>query len=201
MRRLTALSTTLLPAVYATAAFAAEHGAGHEAAGEHAAAAHGHGGIPWLTIAFSTINLIIFIYILVRAAAPAVKSWVSERRALIVQELEDAAAERGEAERLRNEWEARLAKLEQEIAEMRAQARADIERERERILDAARVSAANMLRDAQRLAAAEGAQIEAQIRAEVARKAIAAAQDKIQKNWTSDDQRRLVADFLRQVQS
>ena len=71
----------------------------------------------------------------------------------------------------------------------------------ERILAEARAAAAALLRDAQRLAAAEGKQLEAQLRAEAARKAVALATDKIRQQWGSDDQQRMVAEFIRHVQS
>jgi F-type H+-transporting ATPase subunit b len=135
-----------------------------------------------------------------RFAVPSVRAWVRDRRDAVVRELEAAAAVRGEAQRLKSEWEQRLGKLESEIGAMRAQAQQDIERERERILAAARASADAMLRDAQRLAAAEAKQLEAQLRADVARKAVALAEERVRAQWSNDDQQRLISDFLKQVQ-
>lgn len=167
---------------------------------EHEGHGGGHGGIPWATLLFSTINLCIFGWIMARFAVPSVKTWVRERREQIVRDLEAAATARGEALRLKAEWEARMAKLDDEIAALRAEARDDIERERQRILAAANASAANVRRDAERIAAAEAQQLAAQLQAEVARKAISLAENTIRSQWTGQDQERLVSDFLKHVQ-
>jgi hypothetical protein len=52
---------------------------------------------------------------------PAVRSWVTDRRARVISDLESAATAKAEALRLKAEWEARLARLDQTVEEMRAQ--------------------------------------------------------------------------------
>ncbi|HYD50400.1 MAG TPA: ATP synthase F0 subunit B [Terriglobales bacterium] len=183
------------PAHQADPAHDVHDGAVHGAHDDH------HAAIPWSTLAFSAINLGIFLMILRRLALPPIRSWVAERRELVVRELEEATAIRGEAERMKAEWQRRLANLDDEIELMRAQAKQDIERERERILAAAHAAAAALQRDAQRLAAAEGKQLEAQLRAEAARKAVGIAEERIRREWNDADQRRLVSEFLTQVRS
>ena len=168
--------------------------------GEHGDA-HGHGGIPWATLTFSTINLLIFGYILNRFAVPGGRAWVAGRRDAVVRELEEAATLRGEAQRLKSEWEARVAKLDEEIATLRAEARAEIERDRERVLAAARAAADKLKRDAERIALAEARQLESQLRGDVAHKAVALAEQRLRAGWSAEDQDGSIAEFLRRVQA
>src|SRR5258708_26032097 len=89
--------------------------AGVALAGE--APEHGEaGGGALLPLVFSTINLLIFLWILARFAMPGVRAWVRERRARIVNELQEAVAARAAAEGLRAEWEPRLPALDQAVA-------------------------------------------------------------------------------------
>jgi len=164
-------------------------------------AAHGHGdaGVPILTILFSTVNLVLFGLVLNRYAIPPVRQWVRDRRNQIVSDLEEAAKARGEAMRLKAEWEERVAKLETTINEMREQARRDAQGERERILAEAYRMAETIHRDAEQTIAAELRAMQSEMRAQVVRKAVALAEDEVRKKWTDADQQRFVADFVRQV--
>lgn len=189
MRRLESVACGFLaPAALATAAFAAEGGHGH-----------GDGGIPVLTLLFSTINLFIFFAILGRYALPPVRQWVRDRRNQIVTDLEEAATARGEAMRLKAEWEERLATLDETIRQMREQARLDAERERERILADAHQVADAIHRDAEKTIAAELRSMRAELRAQVVREAVRLAEADVRQKWTASDQQRFVADFVQQV--
>jgi F-type H+-transporting ATPase subunit b len=189
MRRHLTAFMACLPAMFlATLALAAE--------AEHG---HGEGGVPIATILFSTINLLIFAFVLNRYAVPAVRLWVRTRRNLIVTELEEAAAARGEALRLKAEWEERIAKLGETIRQMRDQARQDAERERERILADAHRFAEAIHRDAERTIAAEVRTMRAELRAKVVREAVRLAEEQVRQKWTPADQERFVSEFVRQV--
>jgi F-type H+-transporting ATPase subunit b len=162
--------------------------------------AHGHGGgVPVLTLVFSAINLLIFIAILGRMAAPGIRVWVRARRNTVVSDLEDAAAARGDAMRLKAEWEEKVATLDETIRQMREQARVDADRERDRILAHARDVATAIQRDAERTIAAELRRARAELRAEIAREAVKLAEDEVRKKWTAGDQQRFVAEFVKQV--
>lgn len=160
---------------------------------------HHEAGIPVATLIFSTINLLLFLWILARFVLPSVRTWVSERRTHVVTELEAAAAAKAGAQRLRAEWERRIAELDTTIAEMREQARRDSERERERILEAARKAAETIRRDAERAAAYELRRTQEQLRAELVTRAVQLAAAATRKQWSVDDQQRAVGEFLAQV--
>ena len=171
-------------------------------ASEEAHGAHGHdGGIPFGSLLLSAANLLIFVWVLNRFMMPAVRSWVAERRSRVVEALEQAATAKAEAERLRAEWQVRLGELERTAAEMRAQARRDAERERDRILAAAQHLADTIRRDAERTAAYETRRIQDQLRAELVRAAVQLAEERTRAEWTPADQQRFVAEFVKQVQA
>jgi len=181
------LPTALLVMLFTRAALASEEAHHHET------------GIPWGTLALSTINLLIFLWVLARYVMPSVRTWVSERQSRVVKELEEAATAKAEALRLKAEWEARLAGLDRTIEEMRTQARQDAERERDRIVATAHKTAETIRRDAERAAAYEVRRTQEQLRAELVRQALRAAEEQARVRWTAADQERFVAEFLTRV--
>ncbi|MFI5394855.1 MAG: hypothetical protein ACHQ9S_04910 [Candidatus Binatia bacterium] len=163
--------------------------------------AHGHeAGSPLGSLFFSTINLLIFLWLLARFVLPPVRAWVRNRRTHVVQALEAAAAAKAEALRLRTEWEERLAQFNQSLEAMRAQTRREAEHERDQILEAARKAADAIRKDAELAAAYEVRRTQDLLRAELVRQAVRFAEDTARSRLTDDDQQRFVAEFLRQVQ-
>lgn len=188
MRRASWLAIVCLFTFAATAALGVEDAHGH-----------GHGGIPWAKLLFSSVNLGIFVAILARFVFPQVRCWVRDRRERVVKELEEAAAAKTEAERLRAEWEKRLEQFEREAEEMREQMKRDAQRERERIVAEAERTADGIRRDAERAAAYELRRAEEQLRARLVDQAIGLAEQEARERWTAADQDRFVADFVQQV--
>ena len=166
------------------------------AGGEHHAAPH---GIPWAKLAFSTVNLAIFIAILRSFAWPGIRQTLISRRSEVVDLLEKAAKTKAESEQLRKESQERLANLDVELNEMRRQTLADIAAERERILEATRKVAEAIRRDAQRAAEQEVRNAEGLLRAEVAAQALAIAERLAKQRVGPNEQRRFVSEFLEQV--
>ena len=186
--RLLAAVLTFLPSAVAFASEEA-HGGAH---GEH------H-GIPWSTLFFTCVNFGLFFLLLSRAVLPALRTWAITRRDRIVDELQKAAAARSEAEKLKAEWEERMSRLDQELADIRNQALADAQRERERILQSAQETAAAITADAEKAAAQELRRAEIELREHVANIAVGIARDAIRKGLTDADQTRFVDEFLREV--
>jgi F-type H+-transporting ATPase subunit b len=92
-----------------------------------------------------------------------------------------------------------MERMEHELAGIRDQALADAQRERERILQAAQATAAAIAADAERAAAQELRKAIADLRAQVAREAVATAGEVLRDRLTEADQNRFVEDFLREV--
>jgi F-type H+-transporting ATPase subunit b len=167
-----------------------------------------HHGIPWSTLAFSFINTAIFLWVFFRYLWPFVcglMGWAwtpalaEERRRRWIETLDQAARAKEQAERLRSEWEGRLAALAAEVEGLRTQARAEIARERDQILAAARAAARTIERDAQRSADQEVRQAEAALREEIAAQALAVARRLADERLTAADRDRFVVEFLKQV--
>ena len=123
-----AVGLILLPVI----AQAAEGEAGHAA--EH------HAPSPWGLI-YPFINFAIYSFVLWRYAWPAVRDYLSDRRANTLSALEAAKSVRAEAEALKAEYDAKLRNLEVEAA-----------RAREEVLATAQVEARNILEQAQKSA-------------------------------------------------
>lgn len=183
MSRLPAILFALLPSL---AMAAEEHHAEHQ-------------GVPWGTLMFSTINFLIFFWVLKHFLWPAIRSWVEDRRSDVVKALEEAGQAKEEADRLKAEWEQRVASLGEEIEAMRRQARAEIDRERDRILALARKTAEGIREDARRLADQEVREAQARLRQEVARQAFEIAGRMTVERLTAADQARFVDEFLNRV--
>jgi F-type H+-transporting ATPase subunit b len=166
-------------------------------------AGHGHAhetASPLWPLLFSTINLAIFLWVLARYVLPPVRQWVHHRRSRVVRALEEAAAAKAEALRLREEWERRLAQFSRSVEEMQVQARGDAERERARILEAAHKTAEAIRRGAELAAAYEVRRTQEQLRADLVRQAVRLAEQAARTQLTADDQQRFVAEFLKQVE-
>lgn len=185
-------SAVLLPGVVL-----ASSGGGH----------HEEHGIPWMMLLFSTINLGIFLFVLPRLlplflktmGLPGSKEDLHARRSDIQAALQQAAKAKEDSERLKKEWEQRLANLSNEIEALRRQAQEDVAAEREQILAAANQLAANIRRDAQKAAEQEVHNAETLLREEVAAQALAIARQLAPQRLTPADQERFVGDFIQQV--
>jgi F-type H+-transporting ATPase subunit b len=184
------LSATVLAAMAVSPLLAAEEA--HHNGGAH------HPGIGDLL--FPTINFALFVWLIWWFAVPAIRGWVRQRHDRVVRALAEAAAAKAEAERLRAEWEERIAHLDQTTEEMRTQARLDAERERERILAAAHRTAEHIHREAERAAANELRRVQQQLRAELVRQALVQAEDGARRQWSAQDQQRALDEFMQQVQ-
>jgi F-type H+-transporting ATPase subunit b len=190
MSRRAVIAVSAMAILSTPAAWAAEEGAAH----------HG-GGFEISPLLFSTINLFIFLWVLARFVLPPIRTWVAERRTRVMRELEEAAAAKAEAVKLRTEWEQRLAAFTKTVEDMRIQARRDAEQDRDRILEAARKTAETIRRDAERAAAYEIRRTQQLLRAELVRQAVRLAEETTRAQWSAVDQQRFVAEFLKQVQS
>ena len=161
---------------------------------------HGHTGVPWAKLAFSTVNFLIFLFVVVRLAQRAnLTQWFAERRHRVGTALAAAEQARREAEALRAEWQRRLERLAGELEAILTQARADIAAEREEILAAARHTAETIQRDARRTAESELRRAQDALRAEVATQALAIAERLAPQRLTPADQQRFVTEFVQEI--
>ena len=167
-----------------------------------AAAAEGNGSSAApdrATEIFKWINLLIlagfFVWLCVKKAPGFFRGRAEE----ISAEITKATATKAEADRVLREAEAKLARLEQEVAELRAQAQRETAAEGERIRGLAKS-------DAEKIAQAGKAEIEAaeraarvELRRIAAKLAVDGAESLLTKQLTPKAQEALVTDFVKNL--
>ena len=137
-----------------------------------AAASDGH-GLPWIDFLLRIVNAAIFIGIIWYAAGKKLKSFFAGRREEVVQEMDDLASRKQEAEAHLAEVERQIADVEAECAKLLEEGRAQAERMKAAILADAENQAARIVEQAARNAEQEGkAELEA-IRARMANTIVA----------------------------
>jgi len=144
------------------------------------------------------INLLVFVIILVYILRSKVRIGrvLDNRAASIVKELDQAKRDKQEAQARLAELEARLGRLDQEVADIRAEAERESAREAERVRQTAAADAEKIRQTAQR--EIEGAMKAArgELRAFVADQSVALAEGMIRREIRAEDNTRMVNKFI-----
>jgi F-type H+-transporting ATPase subunit b len=189
IHKLAAVALTLAaPAL----AFANEEG--HEAA-------HGEHGWDQTGLIASGVNFVILIGLFVYLFRDSLNKFLKERKATVERELTEAARLKAEAEAKHKEYSERLAKLDQELEQIKKDMIATGVKERDRIVAEAEQKAARMRREAEFMVEQQVKQLRADITREAAETAIAAAEQLLTKATTSFDQQRLAQEYLASLQA
>ena len=155
--------------------------------------------IPWYRDPrWRVINLLIFVIFLAYLFVKKLRIGhvFDNRAAAIVKELEEARREKQEAQAKLAEVEARLSRLDQEVAEIRAEAEREGARESARISEAAAADAEKIRQTAQR--EIEGAMKSArtELRAFVAEQSVQLAENIIRREIRPDDNTRMLNKYI-----
>jgi F-type H+-transporting ATPase subunit b len=194
----------ILPAI----AFAApEHGAAEAGHGD-AHGAHDGGivffnnpfageektGIIWLLINFAAL-----MFILNKLLFQPLKRKTAAKHDDIKSSLEKATAAHKEAESIISEYRGRMEKLDDEIAELKANAKARAEADRKNIIEAAQAEAAR-IKDAATSAAERDAESRRKaLENEILDRALERAEAAIRKTIAATDQRRMADDYVKSL--
>ena len=167
------------------------------------AAEEGHGEhVPSISdLVFPVINFLLFVFILYRYVIPTVRDALRNRREKITLALEEAKRAKEEAERLRKDYELKLAGLAAEQEKIREQALEAAERERRRIVEEARQMAERVKSEVQQIAQREVEEARRTLRQEAANQAVRMATELVQSRLTQTDHRRFVQDLMTEVQN
>ena len=142
----------------------------------------------------------------VQAADPAVVKTIlvrggqSVKKGQLLVRLDDAQAAKLELERLEQESTLILRKARTEAEAIVTQSRADADRLREEIRQKAKAEAEGIMRNAERQIQLETSRALQQIRSEAVDLSISIASKIIQRNISKEDNERLIADALKQVE-
>ena len=126
-------------------------------------------------------NFLIFAFIIVHYALPLVRNFLQSRRDEVLATVREAAAKK------------------QQIQSIAASLRADVEREKAKLLSDAQTLAARIKEDARFVADQEVSAARQKMREEMASQAEARARELVQGQLSSADQGRLVGDFIQSI--
>jgi len=171
-------------------------------ANEEAHEAHGgeHGWDQTALIA-SGVNFVILIGLFVYLFRDSLNKYLKDRKATIERALNEAARLKAEAEAKHKEYSERLAKLDQELEQIKKDMIATGVKERDRIVAEAEQKAARMRREAEFMVEQQLKTLRADLTREAAETAIAAAEQLLTKATTSFDQQRLAQEYLTSLQA
>ena len=206
------LKTSLMTSLLALAVCLSGSPAVVAAAEEHAAVdpAHGHAaehhdeGVPGLIppvdlATWQVITFVIFLAVLGKFAWGPLQAGLETREAKIRQDIADAEAQRLKAEQLLKDYESRLAKTQDEVREILAEARRDAEHARQEIVAAAQQEADTTRRRAIEDIQRSKDQALTELFDFVSANAVAAAEQVVQRSLTGEDHERLVREALEQL--
>ena len=147
---------------------------------------------------WKVLNLLVFVIFLIYILRNKIRigQVFNDRAASIVKELEQAKREKQESQERLAELEARLSRLDQEVADIREQAERESAREADRIRQTAAADAEKIKQTAQReidgaMKAATG-----ELRAFVAEQSVALAEGIIRREIKTEDNTRMVNRFI-----
>jgi ATP synthase F0 subunit b len=172
--------------------------------------AHGdHAGIEWVTPVFghsgklglvwSFINFAVLLWILEKILFKPLRSRTRDKHDTVKAEIDKATVARQEAEGVLAEYRDRLDRLDAEIAELMADAKAKAEADRVRIIDAAKREAEQITSTAHATAEREAAARRRQLEAEIVDRAVARAEAILRSKITPADQRTMVDRYVDQL--
>lgn len=205
----------------ATHASADDHGGGGHGEGDHGGAHHGphytgdadgDGTANWLDadadadvgegtyvlpqIGFHVINLALLAGLVVWGAGGSIRDALRSRAVGIREDLDEAARLRDEAQARHDAVNARLGKLEQEIAALEAQAEQAAQSESAAIRQRADAAAARLAETVERQIADEARRARMALREEAVGLAVQLAEGILAKKVADEDDQRLAVEFL-----
>lgn len=171
-------------------------------AGASGGGAHGEGpptAQQWLLLLFTCVNFAVFVFLLRRFTSAPLRDFLRGRRKEIVDLMAEAAREKAEAQALKDEYQAKLARLEDAKQELIAEVQRMAESDAAKLLAAATEAAARLKRDAERAAQSDHERAVRELRAEAARLAAALAAADIRQRLDPAIRQRLLDEFLEGV--
>jgi len=164
-------------------------GGGHEVAS----------GVLLKDFLYRLFNFAIVVAILVYFLAKPIKRALSGRREEIEKTLAEAKRIKEEAEAKFAEYDLKLARATEEIAEISDSIRREGEREKINIIESAKQMAIKIEQDAENAAELEVAKARTELQREAVQLAVGIAEELLKKNFTKDDDARLIDEYMQKV--
>lgn len=182
--------------IFLIAQFCAEQA--HAASGAHDA--HGPVSIPWHSLFVQAFNFGFLLLLLGYFLRKTVKAHFANRAAEYTQLVQKAEAAKAEAERTRATIQERLSKLESTADEAASKAKSDAAELKMRMMAEGKALSNKIEVEAQRSIAVELEKAKTELREELLGKALEAAGEKLQKNLSSTEQKKLQNEFVEKIQ-
>lgn len=157
------------------------------------------GGVLLKDFIYRLLNFLIVVAILVYFLKKPIRNALSGRRDDIETALVEARKAKEEAEAKFAEYDKKLAQATQEIANISASIRKEADMEKQKIIDNAREQAVKIEQDAEKAAALEVAKARLSLQQEAVQLAVGVAEDLLKKNFTKDDDSRLIDEYMQKV--
>jgi F-type H+-transporting ATPase subunit b len=144
---------------------------------------------------------LIVVVVLGKFAWGPVLSLLQEREAFIHRSLSDAKRDRDDAEARLKEYAAKLQSAQAEAVSIIEDARRDSERLREELRQRAKTESETIIRNAERQIELQTTRALQQIRQEAVDLSVSIASKLLQRNIAKEDNEKLIADALEQIES
>ncbi len=160
---------------------------------------HADGGALFKDFLYRIFNFSIVVAILVYYLRKPLKKGLSGRTDEIEKALNEAEQIKLEAEAKFAEYDQKLVAANAEIAEISAAIKREGELEKEKIIASAREMAVKIEQDAEKAAALEIAKARKELQTEAVRLSVELAEELLKKNFTSEDDTRLIGEYMKKV--
>lgn len=182
-----------------------------EVAEEAAEEAHGnghHGGPIHLRdiltnpeFGAAAINFVLLVILLVRFGKRPIGNFLGDRRRVMERSINEAAEAKAKAEAVHEEYTARLAQLDTELEQLRADIARSAEEDKKQIIADAEETARRLRGETEALIDQHRKALTADVRREVVDAAVAAAEQALRGAVTPGDQQRLADVYAQRVAS
>ena len=162
----------------------------------HASDASHDAGVPGKAVVFALINLICLLLILVLVLRKPAKEYFANRAALIRNDLDVSKQLKDAALAKHQEYEAKLQGIREEMQRLIEELRRDGQLERDRIIQEAKEQVDNLTSTSKQVMNQEVLKAKEGLKAEVVQLSADLAEALIKQNITSDDQKRIVDQYL-----
>jgi len=163
--------------------------------GEH----HVESGVLLKDFLYRVFNFAVVVAILVYFLTKPLKKGLAGRTEEIEKALAEADRVKADAEAKFAEYDQKLIAANAEIAEISAGIKREGELEKERIIASAKEMAVQIEQDAEKAAALEVAKARNELQAQAVKLAVELAEDLLKKNFTGEDDTRLIDEYMQKV--
>lgn len=159
----------------------------------------GGGHLNWWDFTLRSVNFVILVLILGKLLKKPISNFFTSRRENIKLLLAELSEKQALADAKAAEYRSRLSLLEDETRKIVSELITEGEAERQRILEGANRQAEYVRQQAQLAIQQEIKAARESLQEEVANLSVSAAEDLLRKNIKSEDQDRLIKDFMMRV--